>query len=165
LLYDAMEKGVINVVRYYHHETVCIGGKDNDINDNVQKGLDISKATNAFLYTLATSNMRGMMPPQSTSGVCSSRSRGTPRKRSSSSLNTPLPLLSNKRSCSTSPHMDKRHLELPNQIHYCVILHDHEKSIYKTSSQVVMLAALKGNIEGERHIVEVYYTQTNCSRI
>ena len=35
LLRDATEKGVVNVARYYHHETVCVSGKDGDINSNV----------------------------------------------------------------------------------------------------------------------------------
>ena len=26
LLYEATEKGVVNVARYYYHETICIGG-------------------------------------------------------------------------------------------------------------------------------------------
>jgi Fungal protein kinase len=125
LLREATEKGVIN--RYYHHETVHVGGKEDDINDNVRKGLGITKAADAFLHTSVTSEMEGMMPPQSTSGVPvgahSNRSRSTTRKRSSSSLNAPLPLPPNKRSCSTSPHADRRHSE-PNRIHRRVILRD-----------------------------------------
>ncbi|KAI9769851.1 MAG: hypothetical protein M1840_003845 [Geoglossum simile] len=141
LLRDAIEKGVVNVARYYHHETVRIGGKDDDINGNVRKGLDIMKATDAFRHASATSNAE--MPPPSTSR---SRSRSTARKRSSSSLNAPLP--PNKRSCSTSPHADKGPSELPNRIHRRVILRDYGKYIYKASSRVAMLAALEGNITG-----------------
>jgi len=40
-----VEKGVINIARYYHHGTVYIGGQNNDI-FNIYKGLDITKATN-----------------------------------------------------------------------------------------------------------------------
>ncbi|KAI9777131.1 MAG: hypothetical protein M1839_009087 [Geoglossum umbratile] len=92
------------------------------------------------------------MTPQSTSGVSAgsertSRSRSTARKRSSSSLNAPLSLPPNKRSCSTSPHEDRRSV-LPNRIHRRVILRDYGKNIYKASSRASMLAALEGNIEG-----------------
>ena len=35
LLRDATERGVVNVARYYHHETVRVGRKDDDINGNI----------------------------------------------------------------------------------------------------------------------------------
>ena len=35
---------MINVARYYHHETVRVGGKDDDIRSNIRVGLDITKA-------------------------------------------------------------------------------------------------------------------------
>ena len=35
LLREATEKGVVNVARYYHHETVHVGGSEDDINGNV----------------------------------------------------------------------------------------------------------------------------------
>jgi hypothetical protein len=146
LLRDATEKGVVNVARYYHHETVCVGGKDDDINSNVRKGLDIIKATDAFRHASVTSNTENTMPPPSTSG---GRSRSTARKGSSSSLNAPLP--PNKRSCSTSPHADKGRSELLNRIHRCIILRDYGKYIYKASSRVAMLVVLEGNITGMRH--------------
>lgn len=137
---------MVNVARYYHHEMVCVGEKDDDINGNVQKGLDIMKATNAFRHASATSNAENTMPPPSTSR---GRSKSTAQMRLSSSLNAPLP--PNKCSCSTSPHADKGRSELPNRIHRCVILCDYGKCIYKASSQVAMLVALEGNITGMRH--------------
>ncbi|KAI9854205.1 MAG: hypothetical protein M1813_001337 [Trichoglossum hirsutum] len=117
---------------------------------NVRKGLGITKASNAFRHISVIGKTEGMMPAQSTSGALvgarSGRSRSTARKRSSSSLNTPLPLPPNKRSCSTSPHEDRGCSELPNRIHRRVILRDYGKNIYKASSRVAMLAALEGNI-------------------
>jgi len=50
-----MEKEVVNVARYYYHETVCVGGKENNIYNNVYKGLDIIKATNYKLEDLIMS--------------------------------------------------------------------------------------------------------------
>jgi hypothetical protein len=44
LLYEATEKEVVNVARYYHHETVGVGGYDYDIRGNVRKEVDITKA-------------------------------------------------------------------------------------------------------------------------
>ncbi|KAG2000815.1 hypothetical protein GB937_010802 [Aspergillus fischeri] len=39
LLTEATEKDVVNTARYYYHETVQVGGKVDDICDNVRKGL------------------------------------------------------------------------------------------------------------------------------
>jgi hypothetical protein len=42
----ATGKGVIKVARHYHHESVQVGGTDEDIRGNVRKGLDVTKAAN-----------------------------------------------------------------------------------------------------------------------
>ena len=148
LLREATEKEVVNVARYYHHETVRVGGKDDDIRDNVRKGLDITKATNY--------NPKGSMMPPNTSGMQGSARTGrstsissTGRKRSSSCTNAPLP--PSKRTCSSSPTKDGRSPAMQNRVHRRVIVRDYGKAIYKASSQAAMLAALEGNIEGKRY--------------
>ena len=52
LLYKVTEKEVVNVARYYYYKIVCIGGKENNICNNVYKGLDIIKTTNYKLEDL-----------------------------------------------------------------------------------------------------------------
>ena len=37
---------MVNIARYYHYETVYVGGKEDNICNNVYKGLDIIKVTN-----------------------------------------------------------------------------------------------------------------------
>ena len=37
---------MVNIARYYHHKTVYMGGKEDNICNNVHKGLDIIRATN-----------------------------------------------------------------------------------------------------------------------
>jgi len=100
LLREATEKGVVNVARYYHHETVRVGGKDDSIRDKVRKGLDITRAKNY--------KPEGSIMPPSTSRVQSATRRdpstsigSTGRKISSSRTNAPLP--PSKRACSSSP--------------------------------------------------------------
>lgn len=44
LLQEVTEMGVINVARYYHHEIVHVSGKKDDVQKNVRKGLDGTKA-------------------------------------------------------------------------------------------------------------------------
>jgi hypothetical protein len=151
LLRDATERGVVNVARYFHHENVRVGGKDDDINSNVRKGLDIMKASNIFQNTSTVNKMEGKMLPPSASGgsiggTQSSRSRSISRKRLSSSLNAELP--SSKRTCSSSPHKHGTSPARPNRVHRRVILRDYGKNIHKASSRVAMLAALEGNIKG-----------------
>jgi len=46
-----MEKEVVNVARYYHYETIHVGGQNNDIY-NICKGLDIVSAINYKLESL-----------------------------------------------------------------------------------------------------------------
>ncbi|KAF1980438.1 hypothetical protein BU23DRAFT_444835 [Bimuria novae-zelandiae CBS 107.79] len=139
LLREATEKDVVNVARYYHHETVCVGGQDDDIRGNVRRGLDITKAKN---YRPESS-----MPPPSTAGRRVSRigrSSTAGRKRSSSYTDAPLP--PSKRTCSTSPVKGDR--ATANRVHRRVIVRDYGKAIYKANSRVSLLAALEGCING-----------------
>ncbi|TWU72040.1 hypothetical protein ED733_001671 [Metarhizium rileyi] len=46
MVQEATKKGVINVARYYHHETVRVRRTDDDIQNNIRKGQDVTKATN-----------------------------------------------------------------------------------------------------------------------
>ncbi|PZD23186.1 HTH-Tnp-Tc3-2 domain containing protein, partial [Pyrenophora tritici-repentis] len=139
LLREATEKQVRNVARYFHHETVRVGGQDDDIRLNVRKGLDITKATN---YKPGKP-----MPPPSTTGRRASRrdrssSSVSGRKRSSSCTGLPLP--PSKRTCSSSPTKPP----IVNRIHRRVIVSDYGKAIYKASSQSSLLAAMEGCING-----------------
>ncbi|UPX14635.1 uncharacterized protein EKO05_0005112 [Ascochyta rabiei] len=138
MLREATEKDVVNVARYFHHETVRVGGQDDNIRTNVRRGLDITKAEN---YTI-----KKPMPPPSTTGRRASRkdrsSSLAGRKRSSSYTDAPLP--HSKRTCSSSPTKPA----IANRIHRRVIVRDYGKPIYKSSSRTSLLAALEGCIEG-----------------
>ncbi|KAF3049727.1 hypothetical protein E8E11_010167 [Didymella keratinophila] len=138
LLREATEKGVRNVASYFHHETVRVGGQDDDIRANVRKGLDITKATN---YMPGKS-----MPPPSTTRRRASRRDGSSsaagRKRSSSCTDVELP--PSKRTCSSSPTK----AAIVNRVHRRVIVRDYGKAIYKASSPASLLAGLEQCIEG-----------------
>ncbi|KAH9436058.1 hypothetical protein MCOR02_004967 [Pyricularia oryzae] len=129
LLQKATAKGVVNVARYYHHYTVQIHGMDDDIRNNVRKGLEITTATN---YRPDRSKLlpNTIVPGTSRRGRTSS---GT----------------ASKRSCSASPaNVDT----LSNRVHRRVILRDYGKSIYKASSRSALLAAVEGCIEGHESL-------------
>jgi hypothetical protein len=140
LLREATDKGAVNVARYYHHETVCVGGQDDDICVNVRRGLDITKAK----YYKPESSM----PPPSAAGRRVSRtgrsSSVAGRKRSSSCTGAPLP--PTKRTCSSSPTKGER--VTANRVHRRVVVRDYGKPIYKASSRTSLLAALEGCIDG-----------------
>jgi hypothetical protein len=75
---------VVNVARYYYYETVYIGGKEDNIYNNVYKGLDIIRATNYKLENL-------IMPLRLARVKISIRKgRSSSRKRSSNYINAPL---------------------------------------------------------------------------
>ena len=69
MLREATEQGVVNVARYFHHETVQIDGQDDDIRSGVRKGLNIARATNY--------KPERQMPPPSTTGPRVSRRDGS----------------------------------------------------------------------------------------
>ncbi|KAH8696886.1 hypothetical protein GQ44DRAFT_779472 [Phaeosphaeriaceae sp. PMI808] len=140
LLREATDKGVVNVARYYYHETVRAGSQDDDIRGSVRRGLDITQAQN---YKPESS----MVPPSSAGRRISRKGRSSSaagRKRSSSCTGAPLP--PSKRTCSTSPVKGSR--ATANRMHRRVIVQDYGEPIYKASSRVSLLAALEGCIEG-----------------
>jgi hypothetical protein len=142
LLREATDKGVVNVARYYYHETVHVGNKEDDIKSNIRNGLDITKAANFKGERLASS--------PGTNGVRIARncqsSTAIRRKRSSSQTNAPMP--PKKRSCSSSPTKLGKDIGVYNRIHRRVILRDFGKPIIKASSQVNLLTALEKCIKG-----------------
>ncbi|KAF1936442.1 hypothetical protein EJ02DRAFT_506533 [Clathrospora elynae] len=128
LLRKATKKEVRNVARYFHHETICVGGQDDDIRANPEKP----------------------MPPPSTTGRWALRrdrsSSVSGGKRLSSCAGMPLP--PSKRTCSSSPI--KR--AVANQVHRRVIVRNYGKPIYKASSQISLLAAFEQCIEGYKSL-------------
>lgn len=60
LLRQATDNDVVNVARYYYHETVHVCGTPDDICRSVRKGLDITTAEN---YRIGRSTMSTTTPP------------------------------------------------------------------------------------------------------
>ncbi|KAL2755485.1 hypothetical protein ACRALDRAFT_1051127 [Sodiomyces alcalophilus JCM 7366] len=145
LLREATSKGAVHVAQYYHHETVQVRNADDDVRNNVRKGLDVTKATN-YRQTLLRHS-----PSTSTAGLSrtgrSSSIAGA--KRSSDQTGARLP--PSKRPCSTSP-TEARSDALPNRVHRRVILSDYGIPIYKASSREVLLAAMADCIKGHESL-------------
>ncbi|KAK0726803.1 hypothetical protein B0T26DRAFT_638800 [Lasiosphaeria miniovina] len=145
LLCEVTRKGVINMARHYHHETVQIHGADDDVRNNVRGGLDITLATN---YRPERSALQPAMSASEVSGRGRRSSAIAGSKRSSSQTGASLP--HSKRTCSASPV--KAGGDLSNRVHRRVILRDYGKPIYKVSSRTSLLAALSGCIEGHESL-------------
>ncbi|KAH6705767.1 hypothetical protein EV126DRAFT_457884 [Verticillium dahliae] len=59
---EVTSKGVVNVARYYSHETVQIRRMNDDIRSNTRRRLDITRATNYRLDPIVQPNWRGSDP-------------------------------------------------------------------------------------------------------
>ncbi|KAK2812935.1 hypothetical protein FQN50_000956 [Emmonsiellopsis sp. PD_5] len=140
LLRKATESGVTNVARYYHHETVRINGKSDDIL-GIRRGLSIptlkSRQGSMKLTTSQSKSRRGRKDQDSASG----------QKRSSDCVDTLLPPPPSKRTQSSSPTKSLTN-GTPNRVHRRVIVWDYGKPIYESSTRVALLAGLEGCIKG-----------------
>ncbi|KAK2730726.1 hypothetical protein FQN57_004184, partial [Myotisia sp. PD_48] len=144
LLQEITEKGVKNVTRYYHHETVCVRGSNDNTHNGVRRGIDITKASNYHLS--------GSRPALSRSGSRSIKKAGkssSSRKRSSTFID---PLMPPRKRQSVSPTKVDPKSEISNRIHRRVVVRDYGKPIYKASSRVALLEALEGCIEGYKDL-------------
>ncbi|RVD83929.1 uncharacterized protein DFL_005701 [Arthrobotrys flagrans] len=155
LLRKATDEGVVNVARYYYHETVRVRGEVDNIQGNVRGGLDITEATNygpdesVFSPSTRTAGPSQKGRSNSTAGV----------KRSASRIGAPPP--PSKRSCSApSTEIDSA---LPNRVHRRVILRDYGKPIYRASSRAALLAALEGCIEGHESLYKAGFLHRDIS--
>ena len=101
-----MEKEVVNIARYYYYKTVYIGGKKDDIYNNVCKGLDITRATNYKLEDLM------MLLRLAGVKISVRKGRSFSRKRSFSYTNTLL--LPNKCTCLGFLPKGRRRLAILN---------------------------------------------------
>lgn len=151
MLQEATGKGVVNVARYYHHETVTVHGMDDEIRGNIRRGLDITRA----------SNYRRERPTRSNNNPAGTSRNGrySSRKRSSSQTGASYP--PSKRSCSMSP--TKSASTLPNRVHRRVILKDYGRPIYKASSRSALLAALEGCIKGHESLHKAGFLHRDIS--
>ena len=157
MLREVSGSGVVNVARYYHHETVRVHGTDDDIQGNVRGGLDVTRSTSSRPKrstptpgtTVSSDLRRGR-----------SKSKTTGKKRSSSQ--TAAALRPSKRSRSAFPPKTGEDAP-PNRVRRRVVLRDYGKPIYKASSRSALLAALEGCIEGHESLLNAGFLHRDIS--
>ncbi|ORY58515.1 uncharacterized protein BCR38DRAFT_527535 [Pseudomassariella vexata] len=144
LLKEATDKDVVNLARYYHHETVYVRGAVDNIRDNIRGGLNITEATN---YRPERSVLPTNESAVSTPRISRSGYGGT--KRSSSQTGASLPPA--KRCCSASP-TKAGYNPLQNRVHRRLILRDYGTPIYEARSRTALFAAFEGSIKGHQSL-------------
>ncbi|KAG6269237.1 hypothetical protein E4U48_004343 [Claviceps purpurea] len=126
MLLLAASRGVVNVARHYHHETVQFDGRDDDILTCVRRGLRKEPVWNTSIR-----------PP---SGLRRQETTDTSTKETDSSLHPRKKLRSSKSKKTTT--------EPENRVHRRLIVLDFGEPIYKASSRKMLLACLEKCIEG-----------------
>ncbi|GAO20124.1 hypothetical protein UVI_02051860 [Ustilaginoidea virens] len=153
LIQEATEKSVSYVARYYHHETVRIGASDDDVKDNVRRGLDVTKAPNRQSGRKKLL-LRAVLPTSTSSTL--EKGQGSGSKRPSSVDDTIMPPA--KRSCSTSSMTTA-----PNRIHRRVIVRDYGKPIYEASTRAALLAAFECCVRGHELLYKAGFLHRDIS--
>ncbi|KAL7903739.1 serine/threonine-protein kinase Sgk2 [Trichoderma velutinum] len=149
LLKEAMEIGVINVARYYHHETVRINGITDDVRTSIRKGLDIAADIAAISDTVddidstticTMSAITAMARRRSTSSSASSAPTRRPREANLEDEDAAATEKPVKRSRSAKSGDAKT---LRNREHRRVVLDDYGMQIHTASSPTALLEALE----------------------
>ena len=145
LIKEATDKGVRNIARYYHHETVQVDGKNDDTTENVRKGLMKKCGRTTFREKSIIDSEAPASESLGRALAGRTQSRSASRKRSSSSTRMAPPPA--KRSCSS---LRSRNPGTPdhNRIRRRVITRDAGKAIHEASSLVAVLNGLTGAING-----------------
>jgi len=153
LIKEATDKGVRNIARYYHHETVQVGGKNDDTIENVRRGL--MKTCGRTTFRQKSFNKPEAPASESlgkgVAGRTQSESRS--RKRSSSSAQM-APRSGIKRFCS-SFELRNSPLQIHNRVRRRTITRDPGKPIYKASSPVAIINGFIGAIKGEDLVINI----------
>ena len=150
LIKEATSKGVRNIARYYHHETVQVDGENDDTIGNVRRGL--MKVCGRTTFRQKSLNTPEVPVSETREKTVASRSqsrsqnRNNSRKRSSDSNQMGAPLI--KRSCSSLRPLNSK-ISFNNRIHRRVITRDPGMPIYKTSSPGAIVKGFIGAISGK----------------
>ena len=144
LIKEATEAGVKHIARYYHHETVQVGGKDDDVIINVRR--DRMETCGRASFRQRKSGKPDVSDPDASGKILAGRleSQSSSKKRSSSSIENPSPT---KRSRSSQRSGDED-LVFHNRIHRRVVTRDAGKLIESASSLLGLLSGLIGAIKG-----------------
>lgn len=150
ILQDIADRGVANMARYYHHYTVHVDGKPDDILNNVRKGIDLSTAD--FYKSIA--------PEQSDSSR--SLQRASNAAVPSGNWSRPHSRMHSPKKDSMSSNDAESTMPL-NRIHRRIVLRDYGKLISYASSLKALLRAFDGCIIGHKTLYDAGYLHRDIS--
>ncbi|KAG6059780.1 hypothetical protein E4U32_003815 [Claviceps aff. humidiphila group G2b] len=142
MLLIATSREVVNIARYYHHETVQFNGRDDDVLTCVRRGL--RKEDSEQIGPESSSRAPRGPRKNETSGT------GTGTKETDSGLQ--VPPMKKIRSSRSNEIATEPQTEPTNRVHRRLILKSFGQPIYKASSRKVLLACLQSCIEGHRSL-------------
>ncbi|KAG6171095.1 hypothetical protein E4U11_001192 [Claviceps purpurea] len=145
MLKQATSRNVVNVARYYHHETVKISGMIDDVCHCIRRGLDTTTASN--YQQRLSHDFSGSTSKELPTRRTSTR---TSTKRRFDQIGSALP--PSKKTCVGSLRMNAT--EPPNIVHRRIIVQDYGKAIYKAGSRKALLACLEGCIKGHKSLYD-----------
>ena len=150
LIKEATDSGVLHVARYYHHETVQVNGKDDDIIANVRQNQ--MKDCGRTSFTQTPSDKPDVSDPDAFGKIILRQveRQSATRKRSSGSMKNPS---SPKRKRSIQMSQGEAH----NRVRRRIITCDPGKSIESASSLTAMLNGMIGAIAGMYASMTVSY--------
>ncbi|KUI70863.1 G protein-coupled receptor kinase 2 [Cytospora mali] len=158
LLQEVTEKGVVNMARYYHHETVRICGEVDQVQENIRRGLNIAVAEPVGGVSEVCS------PSPSASGT-SKQQQGKKRTSSEANaaesaskrgrLNPPSNAQSKAGSKARSgASLKSRDTPPANRVHRRLVIDDYGVPISEARSPSALLAALDACIAGHQSLHE-----------
>ena len=163
MLLEATRKGVVHIARYYHHATVLVDGKEDDVVTNIRHQM---KPPEPQIRPAGPLNPRRGRPrkaaPTSSAVATPSQSRSSSLGMKRPSSDTDLPAPPSKRLHSSSPTKSSADT-VQNRVHRRVIVEDCGDPIYKATSPATLLAALRDCVEGHESVLRAGYLHRDMS--
>lgn len=162
MLREATDRGIVNVARYYYHETVQVHDKADSVRDNVRTGLDITTGKKYWPgRSMAPQSRHSIMSAALRESRSGNNNSTAGKKRSSSQTDAPLP--SSKRHLSSASLAKAAGDDLSDRVHRRVIFCDYGRPIYRASSRSALLAALEGCIKGHESLHKAGFLHRDIS--
>ena len=147
LIEEATNRGVENIARYYHHETVRVGGEIDDTLGNVRRGL--MKACGRTTFRQRSFKTPGASASESQGPAVAGQMQPPSLLRKRSSSSAQLELQSSAKRSRSSFQSREPEKPLHNRVHRRIITRDAGKDVYEAKSLRGIINGFLGAIHGE----------------
>ncbi|KAL6690661.1 serine/threonine-protein kinase Sgk2 [Trichoderma pleuroticola] len=161
ILREVTKQGVINVARYYHHETVRIRDVDDDIRNSVRTGLEITTT----VAPTATADAVTTPDSTATTVMANAMSISDATATADSIAITAVINEAEERPAKRWRSESQASVEKtpPNRIHRRIIVQDFGRPIYKASSPTALVAAVENCIQGHESLRKAGFLHRDIS--